>query len=406
MPTRQPILPLEPVDRRVYGALQVFMALLALGYLGFAIYQYVTSGRVVGSDFPFFWVASHITSLHDLQLAYTGELFSLEAARERWGDTIEGKYWAYPPHFILFLRPLSALSYGAAYAVWSAVGLALFALSVWATFGRSWRVVGFTALAPAALLCLLLGQTGLMMSALLVGGVGWLWRRPVLAGILLGLLTCKPPLGLLVPFALAAGGHWRAVVSASLTAGVLFLASLAIFGLEGWTIYLSNLPDRQVNLQEDFGGMIVNLSPTILMAARLVGLEGAIQHGLQALAVAGVLACVVWAFRGGRDPGLCCALLFIGTMLASPFSLTYDMNMVSVAVWLLLQDMLRTGANAGERSLAALTWNLPFVIYILNEVDVPIGPPVLAATFILVMMRLAHRDDGGPPAMAISKGGK
>ena len=406
MPTRQPILPLERTDRRVYGALQAFMALLALGYLGFAINRYVADGTVVGSDFPFFWVASHIASLHDLQLAYTGELFSLEAARERWGDTIQGKYWAYPPHFILFLRPLSGLSYGAAFAVWSGVGLALFALSVWATFGRSWRVVGFTALAPAALICLLLGQTGLIMSALLVGGVGSLWRRPILAGILLGLLTCKPPLGLLLPFALAAGGHWRAVVSASLTAGVLFLASLAIFGLEGWTIYLANLPGRQVSLQEEFGGMIVNLSPTVLMAARLIGLEGAVQYGLQALAMTGVLACVVWAFRGGRNPGLCCALLFIGTMLASPFSLTYDMNMVSVAVWLLLQDMLRTGAKTGERSLAAVTWNLPIVIYILNEVHIPIGPPVLTAIFILVMMRLAHRDSGRHPTMASGKGGR
>jgi multidrug transporter EmrE-like cation transporter len=404
MSTYQPILPLERTDRRVYGALQALVALLALGYLGFAIHQYVTNGTVVGSDFPFFWVASHIASLHDLQLAYTGELFSLEAARERWGDTIQGKYWAYPPHFILFLRPLSGLSYGAAFAVWNALSLALFALAVWATFGRSWRPVGFTALAPAALFCLLLGQTGLMMSALLVGGIGWLWRRPVLAGVLLGLLTFKPPLGLLVPFALVAGGHWRAILSASLTAGVLILVSLAIYGLEGWTTYLANLPGRQVNLQEAFGGIIVNLSPTILMAARLLGLEGAIQYGLQALAVAGVLACVMWAFRGGRDPGLCCALLFIGTVLASPFSLSYDMNMVTLAVWLLLQDMLRTGAKTGERAIAALTWSLPLVIYALNEAHIPIGPLVLASVFILVMMRLARGESGSQPAMAFDRG--
>jgi hypothetical protein len=216
---------------------------------------------------------------------------------------------------------LSALSYGAAFVVWNVVGLAFFAAVIWATFGRSWRLVGFTALAPAALFCLWLGQTGLIMAALLVGGIGWLWRRPVLAGILMGFLTCKPPLGLLVPFALVAGGHWRAFVSACLTAGVLILASLAVFGLEGWTAYLENLPGRQVDLQEAAGGIIVNLSPTILMAARLLGLAGVIQFGLQALVAAGVLACVMWAFRGGRDPGLCCALLFVGTMLASPFSL-------------------------------------------------------------------------------------
>ncbi len=92
MPHFKSILPLEKVDRRVYGVLQAFMALLALGYLGFAIHQYVTNGTVVGSDFPFFWVVAHIASAQDLQLAYSGELFSLEAAQERWGDSIQGNF--------------------------------------------------------------------------------------------------------------------------------------------------------------------------------------------------------------------------------------------------------------------------------------------------------------------------
>lgn len=397
----EPILPLEKTDRRLFGGLQVLVAVVALGYLGFAIHRYVASGAVVGSDFPFFWVAAHIDSGQDLQLAYNGKLFTLEAALQRWGPISEGKYWAYPPHFLLALRPLSGLSYGAAFAVWTAVSVVLFALAVWTTFGQSWQTLSFTVLAPAALFCLWLGQTGLIMSALLIGGIGWLWRRPILAGILLGLLTFKPPLGLLVPFALLAGGHWRAIIGASLTAGVLILASLAIYGLDGWTTYLTNLPGRQTSLQEEFGGLIVNLSPTVLMAARLVGLDAAVQYGLQALTVIGVLACVVWAFRGGRDRGLCCALLFIGTMLASPFSLSYDMNMVTLAVWLVLQDMRRTGAKAGERSIAAVTWLLPFVIYVLNEVHIPIGPPVLAAAFVLVVNRLARGERSGrvPTAM-------
>lgn len=391
MPSIDPILPLERTDRRIYGALEALSALLALAYVGYAVHQYATSGQVVGSDFPFFWVAAHIESAQDLQLAYSGKLFSLEAAQARWGDAIDGKYLAYPPHFLLALRPLSGLGYGAAFVVWTGASLAFFVLIVWATFGRSWASVGFTLVAPAALFCLVLGQTGLIMSALLIGGIGWLGRRPVLAGVLLGLLTFKPPLGLLVPFALLAGGYWRAIFGASLTAAVLFLASLAVYGLEGWATYLTNLPGRQVSLQADFGGLIVNLSPTVLMAARLIGLEPAVQYGLQALATAGALAGVVWAFRRGREPALCSALLFIGTILASPFTLSYDMSMVTMAVWLWLQDMLRTGTTAGERSVAALAWTLPFWVYAFNEVHIPVGPPILASAFVLVAMRLARR---------------
>jgi len=396
MPFSEPILPLDRTDRRVYGALEALVALLALAYIAYAVHHYATSGEVVGSDFPFFWVAAHIDSAETLQLAYQGKLFSLEAAQARWGDAVENKYFAYPPHFLLALRPLAGLSYGGAFIVWSSVGLALLALIVWTTFGRSWPSVRFAVLAPAALFCLVLGQTGLIMSALLIGGIGWLGRRPLLAGICLGLLTFKPPLGLLVPFALLAGWHWRTIASASLTAALLILASLAVYGADGWVTYLTNLPGRQVDLQADFGGLIVNLSPTVTMAARLIGLAPAAQYALQALAALAALACVVWAFRRGRAPGLCGALLFIGTMLASPFSLSYDMSMVTVAVWLLLQDMLRNGSSAGGRTIAVLTWTLPVWLYAFNEVHVPVGPPILAAVFVLVLLRLSRGGEVEP----------
>jgi multidrug transporter EmrE-like cation transporter len=391
MPFSGTNLSLNKTDRRVYGALEVLVALLALAYVGYAVHRYATTGEVVSSDFPFFWVAAHIDSNETLRLAYSGKLFSLEAARAHWGDAVENKFFAYPPHFLLALRPLAALSFGAAFVVWSGVGLALLTLVVWATFGRSWPVVRFTLLAPAALFCLVLGQTGLIMSALLIGGIGWLERRPVLAGVFLGLLTFKPPLGLLVPFALLAGGHWRTIASATLTAALLILASVAVYGADAWVTYLTNLPGRQVSLQADFGGLIVNLSPTVTMAARLIGLTPTVQHALQALAVLGVLAGVVWAFRREAAPGLCAALLFIGTMLASPFSLSYDMSMVSIAVWLLLQDMARGETSAGGRIIAVLTWTLPVWVYVFNEAHVPVGPPVLAAAFALAVVRLYGR---------------
>ena len=93
-------------------------------------------------------------------------------------------------------------------------------------------------------------------------------------------------------------------------------------------------------------------------------------------------------------------------MLASPFSLSYDMSMVTAAAWLLLQDIARTGARPGERAIVALTWTLPLVIYLLNEAHIPIGPLVLISAFVLVMMRLGGRQSGVPPATADGQGMK
>ena len=61
-----------------------------------------------------------------------------------------------------------------------------------------WPAIAF----PPVFLCLMQGQTGLLAAALLGGGLLALRPRPVLAGVLFGLLTVKPQLGLLLPFAL------------------------------------------------------------------------------------------------------------------------------------------------------------------------------------------------------------
>ena len=56
--------------------------------------------------------------------------------------------------------------------------------------------------------------------------------RPVLAGILLGLLTAKPHLALLFPIALVCARSRRALAAMALSAVLLALVSLAAFGQE------------------------------------------------------------------------------------------------------------------------------------------------------------------------------
>ena len=62
---------------------------------------------------------------------------------------------------------------------------------------------------------------------------------PVIAGICFGSLVYKPQMAVLIPFALAAGApaagdRWRAFAAAAVTAVVLVLASLALFGTATW----------------------------------------------------------------------------------------------------------------------------------------------------------------------------
>lgn len=385
---------LNRADRLVFGVLQALVLVAGLGYLGFAVYHYLVDGRVVGSDLSVLWTAAQITSLEDLQLAYSADVFSTAAAQPYWGGAAGNpyQYFAYPPHFLLFLWPIGQVPYVFAFFIYALINPLILAAVVWAAFQRSWYAAGFVVLAPAAFFSLWVGQTGTLACALLIGGMAFLERRPILAGILIGLLTFKPPLGVIIPFALLAGRYWRTFISAVLTVVALLLLSIAVHGTEVWITYFTSVPDRHLELYTSAQSLITNLVPTVFRASSILGFGDTAGLVAQGLVAAVVLACAMWAFHSRRDLGLNCALLFSGTLLVSPFGHIYDLSMVSAAVFLLLQDMALRGAHRGERMIAVVAWLLPFPVYFLNGAGLPIGPLVLGLLFGAIMHRLCRLD--------------
>ncbi len=222
--------------------------------------------------------------------------------------------------------------------------------------------------------------------------MAFLERRPILAGILIGLLTFKPPLGVIIPFALLAGRYWRTFISAVVTVVVLVLLSIAVYGTEVWITYFTSVPDRHLELYTSAQSLITNLVPTVFRASSILGFGDTTGLVAQGLVATVVLACVMWVFHGRRDLGLNCALLFAGTLLVSPFGHIYDLSMVSAAVFLLLQDMAVRGAHRGERMIAVVAWLLPFPVYFLNGAGLPIGPLILGLLFGAIMNRLCRLD--------------
>jgi hypothetical protein len=67
---------------------------------------------------------------------------------------------------------------------------------------------------------------------MLIGIFAFLDRRPLLAGLLVGLLTIKPQLGVLIPVLLIASGRWRVFTVATVTALALAAAAVMLFGMQ------------------------------------------------------------------------------------------------------------------------------------------------------------------------------
>ncbi|MBI5262363.1 MAG: DUF2029 domain-containing protein [Bradyrhizobium sp.] len=64
--------------------------------------------------------------------------------------------------------------------------------------------------------------------------------RPIAAGVLIGLLACKPQFAAVVPFALLAARQWRTITVAAATVIALTAISLVLFGPECWSSFLAS----------------------------------------------------------------------------------------------------------------------------------------------------------------------
>ena len=275
----------------------------------------------------------------------------------------------YPPSFLLVVWPLGQLPGWLACVALILVTLPLY---LWATIGANWRSPAlFAALAaPTTAIAIVSGQNGFLAGALLAGGLQLAAGHPVAGGVLLGLLTYKPQLGLLVPVALVAAGLWRTLTVAVVTAILLVVVTSLLFGGAIWPSWAAYLPafSRQFAAESS---QILHLMPTILVALLQLGVAPAMAQLAQWTATAAAVAIVWTLFRSGPRQ-LAAAGLLVATFLATPYTFVYDMPILATAViWVIAErqgagDALGTGevlvmifAMIAPITLVAGTSNFP-----------------------------------------------
>jgi alpha-1,2-mannosyltransferase len=341
---------------RKTGLLIAALAGIFASYLG--IYLLVTLHR--GERYPFgdffaLWSYAKIALSQSAATLYDPR--ALHAAQAALGmPPGQENPFPYPPSFVLYLWPLGALAYIPAYLAWIGASLALY---VWAMAARPGRAISIALalLAPTTAIMLVAGQSGFLAAALALGGLRLVDTRPVLAGVLFGLLTYKPQLGLLVPIALIAAGSWRAIAAACLTAAALIIVTAAAFGWPIWASWLHQLPIY--SRQFDAGAVGYNLMPTLTANLQMLGASLTLARPAQAVAAIGV-AVIVWrAFRGGVTPRAT-NLLLAGTFLATPHAFVYDLPMLTGAISGFIAERLRGDAAFNLGEIAILLVGLAF----------------------------------------------
>lgn len=299
--------------------------------------------------------------------------------------------FAYPPPFLMVVTPFALMPYATAAIVWVALTFALYLLAAQRLApGAGWPAAAF----PPVMINGIIAQNGLLTGAIFISGVTLLQRRPLLAGMVLGCLVIKPHLAVLLPIALAAGGHWRGFAGAALSSVALALAALAIFGIEAYAAFLEQMPLFSSIAAKGLVGW--HKMASVYAALRLAGAGATFAwsaHILIALAAALAVG-LVW--RSAAELDAKAALLAAASVLISPYVYLYDTVLLIVPfLWL---------ARSGEdvRVLAAL-WCIPMVVALQNwGFNETLNPaPLLPIIMIALILRRLRSGEAGLSRTAV-----
>jgi alpha-1,2-mannosyltransferase len=382
-------------------------------------------GRPLGTDFSNVYAAGTYVLGGNANAAFDPpQQFAREQAI--FGAATQFYGWHYPPYFLFIAAPLALLPYGLALAMWQGATLGLYLLVVWAIVSsfrgpqraspesiateakertpqprllKSWfrpdplAASGMTAewlllaLAfPAVLINIGHGQNGFLTAALLGGALVALDRRPLLAGILFGLLVYKPQYGLLLPIVLGVSGRWKCFGAAAATVAVLTMATTLTFGASVWSAFLDSTHfTRTVVLEGGNTGWYKIQS--VFAWARMWGAPIPLAYAVQGITTVALATALAWLWRSIAPYPLKAAALCLATILATPYSFDYDMMLLAPAIAFLAVDGFVRGFGPWEKTLLAL-WLAPLIARSVAHVTlVPLGVPAMLAMFVLILRR-------------------
>jgi hypothetical protein len=386
----------------------VALAVLVASVAGF-LYLVVTAnglidlqGRPLGTDFSDVYAAGSYVLDGNPEAPFDP---ARQHAREQslFGEATPFYGWHYPPFFLFIAAALALMPYGIALAAWQAVTFGLYLLAIRAILvtstrgpsavdlplsGGSDRLWLLLALAfPAVFVNVAHGQNGFLTAALLGTALVQLDRRPLIAGILFGLLAYKPQFGLLIPIALAVSGRWRAFAAAAAAVALLTAATFVAFGPHVWQAFLDSTRfTRLVALEQGDTGWYKIQS--VFAWARMWGASIPLAYALQGVTVVALGAALIWLWRSAAPYPLKAAALCLATILATPYNFDYDMTVLAPAIAFIAADGLARGFGPWEKTALAALWLAPLVARTVALTTlIPLGAPAMLAMLILLLRR-------------------
>ena len=378
----------RPLELVAFALVVAHAVYLAASYLH-GIWIVAPDGSGVQSDFVNVWAAGRLVLEGHPASAYDWPAHKLveEAAV---GHPFAGYFgWHYPPPFLFVAAGLALLSFAAAYAVWVFGTFPIYLAAIRAIIGDRTGYL-LAAAFPAVLSNFIVGQNGFLTAGLFGGALILLERRPLLAGVLIGLLSYKPHLGFLFPIALAAGGHWRAFAAATATAFLMALATWLAFGTETWTAFFADIGHTERAFLSE-GAADLGKMQTAFGTIRTLGGSEKLAWWVQATVALAAATSVAALWRSHAAYEIKAAALSTAAMLATPYLFTYDLVVLAVPLAFLFRLGRARGFLPPEMAGIGVACLL---ILIFPFIKMPVGFAAILVVAALVAWRAVASFEG------------
>ncbi len=238
----------SPAQRRQHHfvlaiALAALLPSLAEGYAVIWGARQGFTGRALRDGLDF-WAGGDLALHHAVAMLFNPVAYNgfLAGAFAQGGPKLPIHMWSYPPNYLLLATAFDWLPPWPAILAFDLASL-LFLTLILRLACLPWLLVLAVATSPVALENILEGQNAALMTALIGGGLLLTETRPRFAGMLIGLASIKPQLGLILPLNLLArsriGFAFAVLAAITLAAASWRLSALGPGALSGM------LPARQ-----------------------------------------------------------------------------------------------------------------------------------------------------------------
>jgi hypothetical protein len=281
----------------------------------------------------------------------------------------------YGPQVGLLFIPFTRLSFSIAAPIWATLSLLAYFACIYVVWKscpnlrEHPRIVALVALAfPPLFHTFIRGQiTVLLLACFTAAWLAFRADRPVLAGLALGMLVCKPQFLVAIPVVLLLAGAWRALAGTVFSAAAQLGFTWMIFGSAITRAYFSTLWHMSSYMEAVEPG----LAPIQMHSLRsfwiLLIPQPAIAKAIYVVSSIAVviLAAAIW--KSSSDLALRFSALTLAAVLVNPHLFVYDLLVLAPAL-LLLAGWSLSAPSIVVDQLRTLTY-LAFVLPLLGPLS-------------------------------------